>query len=108
MSVSYLCEYEIMATLFVLNWAQCNDHLPEYPKGTQVSCKGVFTYREAAVAAMYEAVDREINLWNMEDEDGGKVSAFIDEDESDSEQIVISILEGDVVSIYRIQRMLIS
>ncbi len=97
-----------MKTLFVLNWAQCNDHLPEYPKGTQVSCKGVFTYREAAVAAMSEAVDREISLWNIEDEDGGKISAFIDEDESTSEMTVISILDRDVISIYRIQRMLVS
>lgn len=57
---------------------------------------------------MSEAVDREISLWNIEDEDGGKVSAFIDEDESTSEMTVISILDRDVISIYRIQRMLVS
>lgn len=98
-----------METLFVLNWAQCNDHLQEYPKGTQLACKGVFTSKEAAVAAMEKEVEKEVRLWNMEAEDEeGRISAFIDEDESDSEMTVISILEGDVVSIYRIQRMLIS
>lgn len=96
-----------MKTLFVLNWAQCNDHLSEYPKGTQVSCRGVYSSQEAAVAAMEKKVAEEIRLWNnMEDED--EVVAFIDEDESDSEMTVISILGGDVVSIYRIQRMSIS
>lgn len=96
-----------MATLFVLNWAQCNDHLPEYPKGTQLACKGVFTSKEAAVAAMEKKVAEEIRLWNnMEDED--EVVALIDEDESDSEMTVISILEGDVVSIYRVQAIGIS
>lgn len=81
--------------VFVVALAESNEHLPEYPRGTQGNVIGVYTKKEDAINAMNSYAQILLDSWNEEEDD----IAHIDEEMSDEESVVIMALDGDVAQI---------
>lgn len=103
MSVLLLYETKIMTNLakvYVLTEVQNNEHLPEYPRGTQGSVIGVYSTYLASSAARQKAIESIMDSWGPSDPDDTAYTPVIDSE--DPSETIITCLGGDVIFLLKI------